>query len=150
MHHGSMHLTEEAQPTSDVEELCGTPVGKGGHHTCRRDADHRGPHAHWYGERDNYEYTFLYGRDDPTEFVHDHCKVCFDPLTDDNRAEGPGKTDYCSEHIGAFQEKYWARNGCKECGHRGGLVLRNYDPMWQDGDLHCEACGAYVRMFDAG
>ena len=28
--------------------------------------------------------------------------------------------------------------------------VRNYDPTWMDGDVHCDDCNAYVRMWDAG
>lgn len=28
--------------------------------------------------------------------------------------------------------------------------VRNYNPTWHDGDVHCTRCGAYVRTYDAG
>lgn len=28
--------------------------------------------------------------------------------------------------------------------------LRNYDPMWHDGDVYCTKCGTRVRTWDAG
>ena len=40
-------------------------------------------------------------------------------------------------------------NTCPECGGTK-LRLENYDMMWHDGDLVCEACDTYVRMWDAG
>lgn len=28
--------------------------------------------------------------------------------------------------------------------------VRNYDAIWQDGDVYCTHCGSYVRHWDAG
>jgi hypothetical protein len=38
---------------------------------------------------------------------------------------------------------------CPDCGSTS-MEVRNYDPMCRDGDVYCRACGAYVRMYDAG
>jgi hypothetical protein len=44
-------------------------------------------------------------------------------------------------------------NDYKKCpvdpNHKG-YVVRNYDMMWHDGDVHCAECGAYIRTYDAG
>lgn len=37
----------------------------------------------------------------------------------------------------------------KNCKHEN-RVVKNYDPVWRDGDVHCEDCGVYIRMYDAG
>lgn len=28
--------------------------------------------------------------------------------------------------------------------------VRNYDPIWMDGDVYCNDCGGFVRYWDAG
>jgi hypothetical protein len=38
---------------------------------------------------------------------------------------------------------------CPKCGSTE-MTVRNYDPMWHDGDVHCVKCGEYVRGYDAG
>lgn len=41
------------------------------------------------------------------------------------------------------------RNTCKRCGGTR-LHMRNFDPRFRDGDLHCDSCGDFVRGYDAG
>jgi len=40
-------------------------------------------------------------------------------------------------------------NTCPECGGTE-LRMENYDMMWHEADLVCQACDTYVRMWDAG
>lgn len=43
-------------------------------------------------------------------------------------------------------------NQCPQCGtddYRKREV-RNYCVLWQDGDIYCTVCEAYIRYFDAG
>lgn len=42
-----------------------------------------------------------------------------------------------------------AREGCKECGSTE-TEMRDYDPRWHEGEIHCAMCGVLVRHFDAG
>lgn len=46
----------------------------------------------------------------------------------------------------AFRKAY---NQCPEC-NSNNTGVENYDPMWQDGDIICQDCRTYVRMYDAG
>jgi hypothetical protein len=54
-------------------------------------------------------------------------------------------------------EEYWKLhkqwrddyNTCADCGSKD-FRLKNFDRMMRDGDIYCNVCGAYVRMFDAG
>lgn len=39
---------------------------------------------------------------------------------------------------------------CPNCTFPGPHDVRNHDPMWGDGDVHCGRCGKYLRMFDSG
>lgn len=41
------------------------------------------------------------------------------------------------------------RNVCGGCGSTN-VKLENYSMMWHDGDMVCQDCGGYVRMWDAG
>ena len=47
--------------------------------------------------------------------------------------------------------KKWrqAYNTCDNCDSTDTEV-RNYDPVWRDGDVMCNNCGGYVRGYDAG
>ena len=38
---------------------------------------------------------------------------------------------------------------CGRC-HSKNLQVENHSGMWHDGDIVCQDCGGYVRMFDAG
>lgn len=38
---------------------------------------------------------------------------------------------------------------CGRC-HSSNKKVENYSMMWHDGDIVCQDCGGYVRMFDAG
>ncbi len=38
---------------------------------------------------------------------------------------------------------------CPKCGCKK-FELRNYSAIWHDGDIHCAACGTFIRSFDAG
>lgn len=38
---------------------------------------------------------------------------------------------------------------CPQCGGTN-FEVRNYDMMWQDGDVYCIPCNFYVRGYDAG
>lgn len=42
-----------------------------------------------------------------------------------------------------------AYNQCPECGS-SNTRCENHDPMWGDGDVICQDCRTYVRMYDAG
>jgi hypothetical protein len=40
---------------------------------------------------------------------------------------------------------------CPKCGSEPeDHELRNYDPVWRDGDIYCKKCGTRVRTYDAG
>jgi predicted Zn finger-like uncharacterized protein len=43
-------------------------------------------------------------------------------------------------------------NPYKPCPKCGGtrFVVKNYDIIWRDGDVHCADCDTYVRVYDAG
>lgn len=47
--------------------------------------------------------------------------------------------------------KRWAahRNKCPECGSKS-VSVKDYNPMWQDGNLVCDICQTFVRYWDAG
>lgn len=36
-----------------------------------------------------------------------------------------------------------------KCKHEKKEV-RNHNIMWHDGDVHCKACGGFIRYYDAG
>lgn len=39
---------------------------------------------------------------------------------------------------------------CPDCGAPpSDWEIRNYDPMFRDGDIYCGKCGRYIRMYDA-
>lgn len=39
---------------------------------------------------------------------------------------------------------------CPNCGAPPSeQEVRNYDPMWRDGDVHCTRCDTRVRGYDA-
>jgi hypothetical protein len=49
------------------------------------------------------------------------------------------------------------KEGCypgKKCPKCGSCPkhheVRNYSMMWHEGDIHCNICESYVRLFDAG
>lgn len=51
----------------------------------------------------------------------------------------------CKEHF------LFVHVHCKKCSSPPSKhVLRNYDPIWRDGDIYCKECGEYVRGYDAG
>lgn len=72
-------------------------------------------------------------------------------VTDRLKATGMGYTELLGteEYKEAFGAARRHDNTCPECGGTK-LRLENYDMMWHDGDLVCEACDTYVRMWDAG
>lgn len=39
-------------------------------------------------------------------------------------------------------------NRCKKCGYSGQLIMKNFDAVAREADLHCGQCGAYVRMWN--
>jgi uncharacterized Zn finger protein len=40
---------------------------------------------------------------------------------------------------------------CPDCGSGPEEhEVRNFDEIWRDGDVYCNRCGTYVRMYDAG
>lgn len=39
---------------------------------------------------------------------------------------------------------------CPKCGNTKDHYMKNYEPAWHEGDIHCGKCGAFVRRFDAG
>lgn len=41
------------------------------------------------------------------------------------------------------------RTPCPKCGSFS-REMRNYSMMWHEGDIHCAACGTFIRYFDAG
>lgn len=41
------------------------------------------------------------------------------------------------------------RNTCPQCGSEH-VAVENHDAMWHDGDIVCQDCRTYVRMYDAG
>lgn len=38
---------------------------------------------------------------------------------------------------------------CAHCGSEK-YEVRNHDPKWGDGEIHCKKCGTYFRDFDSG
>lgn len=128
--------------TNTTQEVCGIPLG--GSHTCER-APHTGVHAYAL-----YSLKIMYSADNPAEQVYGYCYTCFELLTDENQAVGVASAHYCRTHVGPAQAEYRARNSCAACGFEGPHALRNYSMIWSDGDIHCGACGTYIRMFDAG
>lgn len=38
---------------------------------------------------------------------------------------------------------------CLHCGSKE-YEVRNHDPRWGDGEIHCKNCGTYFRDFDSG
>ena len=43
------------------------------------------------------------------------------------------------------------KKNCPKCGSLPeNHSVKNYDPVWRDGDVHCNICGSYVRDYDAG
>lgn len=53
----------------------------------------------------------------------------------------------------AFKDAFYAwrshYNLCRQCGSTNTSVY-NHSLMWHDGDVVCDDCGRYVRMYDAG
>ena len=40
---------------------------------------------------------------------------------------------------------------CKNCwAPPSDHEVKNYDPVWRDGDVYCKKCGTRVRGYDAG
>lgn len=39
---------------------------------------------------------------------------------------------------------------CPKCKSVDYLIVRNYDPIWRDGEVWCSECNEYVRSYDAG
>lgn len=54
--------------------------------------------------------------------------------------EGRGLID----NVGVDEQGY-----CGRC-HSHNITVENHSLMWHDGDIVCQDCGGYVRMFDAG
>jgi len=70
------------------------------------------------------------------------------------------KRDFVEYRIRGGMEKYadkklrdyvllYVLNVCPHCGSDHTSV-KNYNMMWHDGDITCDDCGGYVRMYDAG
>lgn len=38
---------------------------------------------------------------------------------------------------------------CPKCGGTN-FEVRNYNRLWQDGEVWCKSCNVYVREYDAG
>jgi len=38
---------------------------------------------------------------------------------------------------------------CPECGCEE-FEMRDYSPLWHEGDIHCAQCGGFMHHFDAG
>ena len=52
---------------------------------------------------------------------------------------------------GVFHALHPNSPNCPNCGAPPSEhEVRNHNPMWNDGDVHCTKCGAYVRTYDAG
>jgi hypothetical protein len=43
----------------------------------------------------------------------------------------------------------YGMSACPACASSNTSV-HNYNMMWHDGDVKCDDCGTYVRMYDAG
>jgi hypothetical protein len=43
----------------------------------------------------------------------------------------------------------YGMNACPACASQRTSV-QSFNEVWRDGDIFCDDCGAYVRMFDAG
>lgn len=125
-------------------ETCSVTLGQYGDN-CFRKPTHSGVHA---GKV--FETVLHYSSEDPSLSVFGYCGSCHELITDDNRGVGSCTGLFCRDHIGPAQAEYTKRNGCQSCGFEGEHEMRNYSPLWHDGDIHCGQCGAYVRMFDAG
>lgn len=41
------------------------------------------------------------------------------------------------------------QNYCMDCDD-SKVEVRNRNPMWGDGDVHCSNCGQYIRMWNSG
>lgn len=39
---------------------------------------------------------------------------------------------------------------CPKCEKTDRLEVRDYDPMWRDGEVWCGRCKVKVRLYDAG
>lgn len=65
------------------------------------------------------------------------------------KENGPNFTprDQTGETLHLFAE---SSTNCKKCGAPPNEhEVRNFDPIFRDGDVHCMRCGSYVRMYDA-
>lgn len=143
-----MNLTNESTDTEvpENDNQCEVMVGKSPEVRCERDVHLSGPHLQMvFGD-----HPILYQAEDPVEFAFGFCGTCFQPLTDENRAEGVGSSKFCNLHDAPAKVAFHARNGCPSCGYDGPHERRNYDILWGEGDIHCGRCGTYVRMFDRG
>lgn len=49
-----------------------------------------------------------------------------------------------------FKPDRGAKWRCPSCGCADKHEVRNHSAMWGDGDVYCQECGAYVRMYDSG
>jgi len=39
---------------------------------------------------------------------------------------------------------------CPKCNSAEHLTIRDYDPIWHDGEVWCSRCNEFVRTYDAG
>lgn len=53
-------------------------------------------------------------------------------------------TDKLCDHVLRY-----GMSACPACASSNTSV-HNYNAMWHDGDVMCDDCGTYVRMYDAG
>ena len=59
------------------------------------------------------------------------------------------KEDHCLYH--AIRESCPCnRNTCPQCFNDQHAKLRNYDPIWRDGEVYCTECNIKIRSYDAG
>jgi glucosamine-phosphate N-acetyltransferase len=72
------------------------------------------------------------------------------------------KKDYVADRINRAMQKYLGKpeelindviryiySACPKCASRNTSV-KNHSLMWHDGDITCDICETYVRMYDAG
>lgn len=75
--------------------------------------------------------------------LHDDVKAIEDRLSEDFAYL---KSQEWKVAFHAWRAMY---NACRQCGSEDTRV-ENHSMMWHDGDIVCNDCGRYVRMFDAG
>lgn len=63
-------------------------------------------------------------------------------MTDEFKSDMSDKEPGIMHGINTYQK-------CPKCGGTN-FEVRNYDRMWQDGDVYCIDCNVYVRGYDAG